>query len=109
MIREGENYQRLKPVHTELNNIKFKKQREKFETSHDAELRLFYAARRILKEKLDGQPIALKAWKQDSAQLKTEYPQHLGYFVFPAGIVLTLPDTETQTSSTLPPWKKVVT
>ena len=29
-------------------------------------------------------------------------PQHLGYFV-------TLPDTETQTSSTLPPWKKVVT
>ena len=36
-------------------------------------------------------------------------PQHLGYFVFPAGIVLTLPDTETQTSSTLPPWKKVVT
>ena len=27
---------------------------EKFETSHDAELRLFYAARRILKEKLDG-------------------------------------------------------
>ena len=27
----------------ELNNIKFKKQREKFETSHDAELRLFYA------------------------------------------------------------------
>ena len=27
LIREGENYQRLKPVHTELNNIKFKKQR----------------------------------------------------------------------------------
>lgn len=57
LIREGENYQRLKPVHTELNNIKFKKQREKFETSHDAELRLFYAARRILKEKLDGKPL----------------------------------------------------
>ncbi len=63
-----------------MNNIKFKKQREKFETSHDAELRLFYAARRILKEKLDGKPIALKAWKQEYAQLKTEYaelsPQH---------------------------------
>ena len=80
LIREGENYQRLKPVYTELNNIKFKKQREKFETSHDAELRLFYAARRILKEKLDRKPIALKAWKQEYAQLKTEYaelsPQH---------------------------------
>lgn len=35
--------------------------------------------------------------------------QYLNYFVFPAGIVLTLPDIETKTSSTLPPWKKVVT
>ena len=51
LIREGENYQRLKPVHTELNNIKFKKQREKFETSHDAELRLFYAAWFYVKKK----------------------------------------------------------
>ena len=80
LIRQGENYQRLKPVHTELNTIKFKKQREKFEEAHGADLRLFYAARRILKEKLDGEPIALKAWKQEYAQLKTEYaelsPQH---------------------------------
>lgn len=35
--------------------------------------------------------------------------QYLNYFVFPAGIVLTLPDIETKTGSTLPPWKKVVT
>ena len=35
----------------------------------------FYAARRILKEKLDGKPIALKAWKQEYAQLKTEYAE----------------------------------
>jgi len=80
LIRQGENYQRLKPVHTELNTIKFKKQREKFEEAHGADLRLFYAARRILKEKLDGEPIALKAWKQEYAQLKAEYaglsPQH---------------------------------
>ncbi len=33
----------------------------------------FYAARRILKEKkLDGKPIALKAWKQEYAQLKKQ-------------------------------------
>lgn len=32
-----------------------------------------------------------------------------GYFYFPSGIVLTLPEIETKTSSTLPPWKKVVT
>ena len=33
-----------------------------------------------MKEKLDGEPIALKAWRQEYAQLKTEYaemsPQH---------------------------------
>ena len=80
LIRHGENYQRLKPVYTELNNIKWKKQREKFEEAHSADLRLFYTARRILKEKLDGDPIALKAWKQEYVQIKTEYaelaPQH---------------------------------
>lgn len=75
LIKHGENYQRLKPVYTELNNIKFKKQREKFEEAHGADLRLFYAARRILKEKLDGETIALKAWKQEYAQLKTEYAE----------------------------------
>ena len=36
-------------------------------------------------------------------------PQHLGYFVFPAGIVLRSRIPRSQTSSTLPPWKKVVT
>ena len=35
-------------------------------------------------------------------------PQHLGYFAV-SYTHLTLPNTETQTSSTLPPWKKVVT
>ena len=53
LIRQAENYKRLKPVYDELNGIKWKKQREKFETAHDADLRLFYTARRILKEKLD--------------------------------------------------------
>ena len=80
LIRQGENYKQLKPVYDELNGIKWKKQREKFEEAHGADLQLFYTARRILKEKLDGKPIALKAWKQEYAQLKTEYaelsPQH---------------------------------
>lgn len=33
--------------------------------------------------------------------------QYLGYFSFPAGIVLTLPEPTAETSGTLPPWKKV--
>lgn len=75
LIRQAENYKRLKPVHDELNGIKWKKQREKFETAHDAELRLFYTARRILKEKLDGKPITLTAWKQEYNQLQAEYAE----------------------------------
>ena len=52
---------------------KWKKQREKFETAHDADLRLFYTARRILKEKLGGKPITLTAWKQEYDRLQAEY------------------------------------
>lgn len=73
LIRQAENYKRLKPVHDELNGLKWKKQREKFETAHDADLRLFYTARRILKEKLGGKPITLTAWKQEYDRLQTEY------------------------------------
>lgn len=35
--------------------------------------------------------------------------QYIDYFIFPAGITLTLPEIETKTSSTLPPWKKMIT
>ena len=62
-----------KPVYDELNGIKWKKQRENFETAHDADLRLFYTARRILKEKLDRKPITLAAWKQEYDRLQAEY------------------------------------
>lgn len=34
-------------------------------------------------------------------------PQYLGYYTFPAGIVLTLPDPGEDSSDTLPPWKQV--
>lgn len=73
LIRQGENYKRLKPVHDELNGIKWKRQREKFETAHGADLRLFYTARRILKEKLNGKPVPLNAWKQEYERLQVEY------------------------------------
>ncbi|CUP41242.1 MAG: tail protein X [Gemmiger sp.] len=35
-------------------------------------------------------------------------PQYLGYYTFPAGIVLKLPDLVEDVSDTLPPWKQVV-
>ncbi|WP_314724206.1 MobQ family relaxase [Enterocloster bolteae] len=75
LIRQGENYKRLKSVHDELNGIKWKRQRERFETSHEADLRLFYTARRILKENLGGKPVPLNAWKQEYDRLKREYAE----------------------------------
>ena len=75
LIRQGENYKRLKPVYDQLNGIKWKKQREKFETAHDADLRLFYTARRILKERLDGKPVTLPAWKREYNRLQAEYAE----------------------------------
>ena len=34
--------------------------------------------------------------------------QYLDYFLFPAGVVLILPEIEAPVSTSLPPWKKVV-
>ena len=33
--------------------------------------------------------------------------RYCGYYTFPAGVVLTLPDIVETVSDTLPPWKKV--
>lgn len=41
LLRQGENYFRLKPVHEELNRIKWKRQRERFKSDHDSDLQLF--------------------------------------------------------------------
>ena len=34
-------------------------------------------------------------------------PQHLGYYTFPTGIVLKLPDPVEEVNATMPPWKQV--
>lgn len=34
-------------------------------------------------------------------------PNYLNYYIFPAGITLTLPDVVEEISDTLPPWKQV--
>lgn len=35
-------------------------------------------------------------------------PQYLGYYTFPAGIVLKLPDPAEDVGDALPPWKQVI-
>ena len=73
LIRSAEIYHRLKPVYDELNGIKWKKQREKYKSNHDSELRQFYAVRRALTEELNGEPINVKAWQREYDNLRVEY------------------------------------
>ena len=40
-------------------------------------------------------------------QLMNANQQYLEYYTFPAGIILTIPDTVEPVSSSLPPWKRV--
>lgn len=49
-LRQLENYKEFKPLADELNTIKFKSKREKFQTEHSNELTMFYIAKRVLKE-----------------------------------------------------------
>lgn len=73
LIRSAEIYHRLKPIHDELNSFKWKKQREKYKSSHDSELRQFYAVRRVLTDELKGEPINIKEWQREYDNLRAEY------------------------------------
>ncbi len=42
-------------------------------------------------------------------QLMAQNQQYLGYYAFPAGIVLELPEITETVSPLLPPWKQVTT
>jgi len=73
LIRSAEIYHRLKPIHDELNSIKWTKKREKYKHEHDSELRQFYAVRRVLREELGDKPINVKAWQREYDDLRAEY------------------------------------
>ena len=57
----------------------------------------------------------LIAWQQMGEtrymnRLMAANTQHLGYYIFPTGIELTIPDIDTEQAalSSLPPWRQVV-
>ena len=73
LICSANVYHRLKPIHDELNSFKWKKQREKYKSLHDSELRQFYAVRRVLTEELKGEPINVKEWQREYDDLRADY------------------------------------
>ena len=75
MIRLGETFLRTKPIVEELNGIHWKGRREKFQTAHEADLRAFQTARRVLKERYGitgAKGIAIQEWKKEKAQFTRE-------------------------------------
>ena len=68
--RHAEAYAKTKPIHDQLQKIKFKKRREQFQQDHETELKRFYLAKR----KLAGfhEPFPIKAWQAECAKLQAE-------------------------------------
>ena len=83
MIRLGETFLRTKPIVEELNNIHWKWRREKFQTAHEAKLRAFQTARRVLKERYGitgAKGITIQEWKKEKAQLTRERESLYGQY-----------------------------
>ena len=72
LIRQTDIY---KPIYENLNAIRWKSRRDAYAQEHDGELRLFYAARRILKEKLGDKPLTVKVWKEELETLRQSYAE----------------------------------
>lgn len=75
LLRYAEQYERFKPIHDQLNAIKWKTKHEQFKTEHESELRQFYLARRKL---TDG--IRTAEWQREldalKQELETEYAKY---------------------------------
>ena len=67
LLRYADQYERSKPVHDQLNAIKWKSKREQFKVEHESELRQFYLARRKL---TDG--IHTAKWQRELDALEQE-------------------------------------
>lgn len=52
--------------------------------------------------------IALQQYNDEfqASVLMQANPTHISTVIFPAGIILTIPDIEDEAASTLPPWKR---
>lgn len=74
LLRLVDLYRDTKPVYDELQGIKWKGKREKFEREHENELRTFHMARRKLdKHRSPAGKIPVHAWEQEQARLHQEY------------------------------------
>lgn len=67
LLRYTKQYEHFKPLHDQLNAIKWKSKREQFKAEHESELRQFYLARRKLPDS-----IHTAEWQHELAKLGRE-------------------------------------
>ena len=77
-LRQVEFYKENLPIYEEMlkSKYKFKRAKEAYKEKHEGQLKLFYIARRILKEvgmpeKYD--PVVVASWKRELSQLQQQY------------------------------------
>ena len=68
-----DDYKRLKPVFDGLQKIKFTKAREKYKADHAADLKRFYAERRIISQKFPNGKFDRKALEAEYAALEQQH------------------------------------
>ena len=76
LLEQAERYRELKPIHTQLNAIHRKGQREKFKAAHEGELRQFYMARRKLEPHFTPEgKLPLSKWRTERGKLQQAYQE----------------------------------
>ena len=74
LLHYADLYRETKPIYDELRGIKWKGKREKFETEHDRELKIFRMARRKLEKHLSSAGrLPVQTWRQELASLQQQY------------------------------------
>lgn len=74
LLRYAELYRELKPVYDELNSIRWKSRRAKFDVEHKKELKIFSLARRKLEvQRSPVGKIPVQTWQQEMETLQQEY------------------------------------
>ena len=74
LLHYADLYRETKPIYDEWKGIKWKGKREKFETEHERDLKLFHMARRKLGKHFPPTgKIPAQAWRQELALLQQKY------------------------------------
>ena len=76
LMEQADRYTELKPIHDQMNAIKWKSKREQFKATHEGELRQFYMARRKLKDHFTPEGrLPLTKWKTEYGKLQQAYQE----------------------------------